>query len=153
MAAVFRSRSRRIRYQGTIIHHAARSGSKRRHALRLLDRASGLLLWLLTRAAVMPGTRRLTALARLDRQGGIINFSRHRHIAATEKTAASHPDRDADRQRQLNHFAHRFVREKQTHSVGSLPLHAAICRGELGLGLEAKSSSNSSTSVTADLLA
>ena len=118
MAAVFRSRSRRIRNQRTISHHAARSGSERRHPFRLLGRARRLLLWLLTRAAVMPGTRRLTALARLDRQGGIIGFSGHRHIAATEKTAAGHPDRDADRERQLNHFAHRFVREKQTHSAG-----------------------------------
>ena len=98
MAAVFRSRGRRIRYQRTLLHHAARSGSERRHAFRLLDRARRLLLWLLTRATVMPGTRRLTALARLDRQGGIIGFSRHRHIAATKKTAAGHPDRHADRQ-------------------------------------------------------
>ena len=80
----------------------------------------------------MPGTRRLTALARLDRQGGIIDFSRHRHIAATEKTTARHPDRHADRQQQLNHFAHGFVREKQTHSAGSLPLYGAICRGNGG---------------------
>ena len=133
IAAVFRSRSRRIRYQRTIIHHAARSGSERQQTFRLLDRASASLPWLLTRAAVMSGTRCLTALARLDRQSGIIGFSRHRHIAATEKTAAGHPDRRADRQRQLNHFAHCFVREKQTHSAGSLLLYRAICRDNGGL--------------------
>ena len=67
----------------------------------------------------MPGTNRVTALARLDRRG-VIDLSCHRAIAATEKTAASHPDRHADRQQQPNHF----VREKQPHLAGSLRLRA-----------------------------
>ena len=124
VAAVFRSGSDRIRYQRAIFHHAARSRNESRHAFRLLHLASSLLFWLLTGAAIMSGTRRLTTLASLDRMCGVVGFSCHR-IATTEKTAAGHPDRHADRQQQ----SHYFVREEQTHSAGSLPSGALFCRG------------------------
>ena len=56
----------------------------------------------------------MTAFFLLDRGHRV--FSRHRGITATEKTAAGHPDRYADRQQQSHHF----VREEQTHFAGSL---------------------------------
>ena len=122
VGAVLRRHSRRIHDQRTIFHHPARSGSERRHTFRLLHPGDGLLFWLLSRAAVMRMCR-VTTFARLYRVRGIV-LSGHRGIAATEKTAASHPDRDADRQQQ----SHRFVREEQTHSVSESTPGASICR-------------------------
>ena len=124
VGAAFRSHSRRIHDQRTIVHHAARSRSERRHSLRLLLHLSGgLLLWLLSRATMMR-VRRVTTFARLDRIRIVGDFSRLRGIAATEKTAASHPDRHADRQQQ----SHRFVREEQTHCASESTPGAFICR-------------------------
>jgi len=96
-----------------ILHHAARTRSERRHTFRLLRFGGGLLLWLFSRAAIMR-MRRVAAFTRLDRVLGAL--SRDRGVAATEKTAAGHPDREADRQKQSHHF----VREEQIHLYGSL---------------------------------